>query len=229
MTDRYNMEEIQDVVKQYKEGQEVKNTSPEMNNQVNSNPVSEDKGIIGITENVVADKLSTIVYKSDSSKSVTEQIEEAAEVGATVKAVASEDIQEKMASAKGEQLIENVREKAASARAERVKAETEESKAKREQNEAMLGIFNADKHYPEWFRKIVIAMFTPFYVILLLAIGVPTGVLRFTLECIDGILVRYESVDDKRKPKVRITFWVLLIIAIIASILFPLLKYFNII
>ena len=185
--------------------------------------------MVGITKNVVSDKLAQIIYTTDANKTVSEQIEEAAEVGATVKAVENEAVQDMMANAKGEQLIETVKEKAATARAGRVKAETEEQKAKKEQNEAMLGIFNADKHYPEWFRKIVIALFTPFYLLLLLIIGVPTGIIRFTLDCIDGILVRYEDVDEKRKPKVRVTFWILLIVAVISAVLFPLLKYFQII
>ena len=68
-------------------------------------------------------------------------------------------------------------------------------------------------------------MFTPFYITLLLLIGVPTGILRFTLDCIDGILVRYENVDEKRKPKVRVTFWVILFLAIIAAIGFAINKY----
>lgn len=218
MVENYNMEEIKNAVQEYKES--------ETNNNVQ---IVDNNEIVGVTPNIVTEKLSKIIYKTDSSKSVTEQIEEAAEVGATVKAVENEDVREKMADAKGEQLIETVKEKAASARVGRLKAETEEQIAKKEQNEAMLGIFNANKHYPEWFRKIVVAIFAPFYLILLFVIGTPTAIVRFTLECIDGIIVRYEDVDERRKPKVRITFLLILILGIISAVLFPLLKYFKII
>lgn len=236
MSERLNMEEIKNRVREFSDSEERASFSEEQNNEITEAHHTEEgrnlpseTQVVGVGGNFVSDRLSQIVFKSDSTKSVTEQIEEAAEVGATVKAVESEEIQEQMASAKGEQLVQNVRAKAADARAERVKAETEEQKAKREQNEAMLGIFNADKHYPEWFRKIVIIMFTPFYITLLLLIGVPTGILRFTLDCIDGILVRYENVDEKRKPKVRVTFWVILFLAVISAVVFPVLKYFKII
>ena len=226
MDQKLNMEEIKNRVREYNEG-ESKSEAEVENVTENKNLPQEE--VVGVGGNFVSDRLAQIVFRPDSTKTVSEQIEEAAEVGATVKAVESEDIQEQMASAKGEQLVENVKAKAASARAERTKAETEEQRAKREQNEAMLGIFNADKHYPEWFRKIVIIMFTPFYIALLLVIGVPTGILRFTLDCIDGILVRYESVDEKRKPKVRVTFWVLLALAALAAVVLPVLSYLKII
>ena len=226
MDRKLNMEEIKNKVREYNESESKK--EPEIT-EIEENKNLPQESVVGVNKDFVSNRLSQIVYHADSTKSVSEQIEEAAEVGATVKAVESESIQDQMASAKGEQLVENVRAKAADARAERVKAETEEQKAKREQNEAMLGIFNADKHYPEWFRKIVIIMFTPFYIALLLVIGVPTGILRFTLDCIDGILVRYENVDEKRKPKVRVTFWVLLGVVLLASIILPVLTYLKII
>ena len=227
MDKKIDMEEIKNKVREYNES-EKKDQKVEISDTQQNKETLPQKEVVGVNEDFVGKRLSQIIFRPDSDQSVSEQIAEAAEVGATVEAVKDESVRGQMASAKGEQLVETVKAKAADARAERVKAETEEQRAKREQNEAMLGIFNADKHYPEWFRKIVIIMFTPFYIILLLAIGVPTGILRFTLDCIDGLLVRYEKVDDNRKPKVRVTCWVLMAIAIIAIILFPLLKYLNI-
>ncbi len=224
--DKVDMEEIKNKMKEY--GEEEKKTSAEIVSVEKKENLPQGE-IHGIDEDFMRTRLSQMSVKFDENQSASEQIAEAAEIAATFEAVKDEEVQKKMATAKGEQLVENVKAKAADSRADRVKAETEEQKAKREQNEAMLGIFNADKHYPEWFRKIVIIMFTPFYLILLFVIGVPTGILRFTLDCIDGILVRYESVDERRRPKVRVTFWVLLLLILIISIVLPVLKYFSLI
>lgn len=225
--DTVDMEEIKNKMKEYDE--EEKKAKVEVMKIEKDDENLPQGEIHGINEDFMRNRLAQMSVRFDEKQSASEQIAEAAEIAATFEAVKDEEVQKKMATAKGEQLVENVKAKAADSRADRVKAETEEQKAKREQNEAMLGIFNADKHYPEWFRKIVIIMFTPFYLILLFAIGVPTGILRFTLDCIDGILVRYESVDEKRRPKVRVTFWVLLLSALIIAIVLPVLKYFSLI
>lgn len=151
-----------------------------------------------------------------------------AEAAATIAAVQDEKVRDGMIRRAGEKLLEKTEKEAAEARAARINSNTNEQKSKNELYSSLLSIFNADKHYPEWLRRIVVGIFTLPYLILLLVVGIPTGIIRFTIECIDGIFIRYDSIEDTRRPKVRLITWVLLVIGIISAILFPLLKHFGI-
>ena len=152
-----------------------------------------------------------------------------AEAAATIAAVQDKKVRDGMVQRAGTRLLEKTEKEAAEARAARIDSNTQEQKAKNELYSSLLSIFNADKHYPEWLRRIVVGIFTLPYLILLLAVGIPTGIIRFTIECIDGIFIRYDSIEDARRPKVRVITWFLLAIGILSAILFPLLHHFSII
>ena len=165
----------------------------------------------------------------DKNKDYHEQAEDMAEAAATIAAVQDEKVRDGMVRRAGERLLEKTEREAAEARAARIDSNTQEQKSKNELYSSLLSIFNADKHYPEWLRRIVVGIFTLPYLILLLTVGIPTGIIRFTIECIDGIFVRYDSIEDARRPKVRIITWFLLALGILSAVLFPLLHHFSII
>lgn len=165
----------------------------------------------------------------DKNKDYHEQAEEMAEAAATIAAVQDEKVRDGMVRRAGERLLEKAEKEVAEARAARTNSNTQEQKSKNELYSSLLSIFNADKHYPEWLRRIVVGIFTLPYLILLLTVGIPTGIIRFTIECIDGIFVRYDSIEDARRPKVRVITWFLLAVGILSAVLFPLLHHFSII
>lgn len=173
--------------------------------------------------------MADIKAKLDSTKSFEEQAIDVAEMGAVVQAVEDKTVRDEMAKSKGEQLIEKGKAKATTERSNRIKAETDEQKSKRDLYKSLLETFGAYHHYPNWLMKIIVAIFTIPYLLLMLCIGLPTGIVRYTVECIDNILVRYEDVDEQRKPKIRTIVWILVALGAVSSVLFPLLKHFGII
>lgn len=165
----------------------------------------------------------------DKTKNYRDQAAEMAEAAAVVAAVQSDTVREEMVKQTGEQLVEKTKAEAARARADRTEATTVEQKSKSDLYQSMLETFGAYKHYPEWLRKIVVALLTLPYLILLIAIGIPTGIIRFTIECVDGIFIRYDNVNETRKPKVRFITWFLLGLGVVAAVVLPVLKVYNII
>lgn len=165
----------------------------------------------------------------DKTKNYRAQAQEMAEAAAVVAAVQDDTVRDEMIKHSGEQLVVKTKTEAARARAEQIEATTEEQIQKRDMYQSLLETFGAYKHYPEWLRKIVVGMFTVPYLLLLLIIGIPTGIVRFTIECIDGIFIRYDNVNETRKPKVRFITWLLLALGIVAAIVLPILKVKGII
>lgn len=213
-------------------------TNPQSENSSESEKITEkipeDKQVSIFTETKYVKPIQEINANDfyitiDKNKDYHEQAEDMAEAAATIAAVQDEKVRDGMVRRAGERLLEKTEKEAAEARAARIDSNTQEQKSKNELYSSLLSIFNADKHYPEWLRKIVVGIFTLPYLILLLTVGIPTGIIRFTIECIDGIFVRYDSIDDTRRPKVRVITWFLLAIGVLSAILFPLLHHFSII
>lgn len=183
---------------------------------------SEEKSITDIA-------MSDIKVKLDGEKSYDEQAKDVVYMAATVAAASDKTTAEALKQSKAEELKEESKNKAAHAKAGRIEGETDVQKKKRELYEEMLELFGVDRHLPEWLMKIVVVLFTPFYIILLLAIGVPTGFIKFLIDCIDKIFVRYEEVGKERKPQVKVITWVLLAVLILGVAAIITLKCLNII
>lgn len=221
-----NMDEIRKVVKDACNEEPIEKSTG--SGQKNSEK-STDTPAIYSEKSISEISMDDIKVKLDTNKTYEEQAIDVAEMGAVVQAVADETVRGEMAKSKGEELIEKGKAKATRERSNRIKQETDEQKSKRDLYQALLETFGAYKHYPDWLMKIIVGMFTIPYLILLFCIGLPTGIIRYTVECVDNILVRYEEVDDKRKPKIRTIVWVVLALGGVCAIVFPLLKRFGII
>lgn len=183
---------------------------------------SEEKSITDIA-------MSDIKVKLDAEKSYDEQAKDVVYMAATVAAASDKTTAEALKQSKAEELKEESKNKAAKAKAGRIEGETDVQKKKRELYEEMLELFGVDRHLPEWLMKIVVVLFTPFYIILLLAIGVPTGFIKFMIDCIDKIFVRYEEVGKERKPQVKVITWFMLALLICGGAALITLKCLNII
>lgn len=183
---------------------------------------SEEKSITDIA-------MSDIKVKLDAEKSYDEQAKDVVYMAATVAAASDKTTAEALKQSKAEELKEESKNKAAKAKAGRIEGETDVQKKKRELYEEMLELFGVDRHLPEWLMKIVVVLFTPFYIVLLLAIGVPTGFIKFLIDCIDKIFVRYEEVGKERKPQVKVITWFLLALIICGVAAIITLKCLNII
>lgn len=232
-----DLNDIENQIQHIKTEQDVKTDSVTNSDKVDENQctITEANLPKSVEENntyvKAIGKLDTndFYVKIDKNKDYRQQAEDMAEAAAVIAATQSEEVREEMIHSTGEQLVEKTKAKAAKARAEHTEAATSEQKAKSDLYQSLLETFGAYKHHPEWLRKIIVGLFTIPYLILLFCIGIPTGIIKFTIECIDGIFVRYDNVEDKRKAKVRFSTWFLLGASVLAAIILPILKYYNII
>lgn len=165
----------------------------------------------------------------DHTKAAGEQVKEVIDYAATVGAIQDESTVKQIAEHKKEELVADAEVKAKGARKQSVQADTEVQRAKRAKFQLLFDTFGVADHIPDWLLKILMCIFAPFYVLFVIVIGIPTGFVRFLTDCVDGILVRYDRADDKHKPKIKVTVWVVLALAIAASICLTLLKCFNVI
>lgn len=173
--------------------------------------------------------VSDVKMRLDENKSASEQVKDIVDITATIAAVQDKQTSNTLKDAKSEELIEEGRAKKSAAEAGRIHSETDVQKEKREMYEEVLELFGIDKHLPNWLMKIVVVMLTPFYIILLLAIGVPTGIVKFLIDGVDKIFVRYDEVGKERKPQVKVITWILLAIIICGTVALTTLKCLNII
>lgn len=165
----------------------------------------------------------------DHTKAAGEQVKEVIDYAATVGAIQDENTVKQIAEHKKEELVADAEVKAKGARKQSVQADTEVQRAKRAKFQLLFDTFGVADHIPDWLLKILMCIFAPFYVIFVIVIGIPTGFVRFLIDCIDGILVRYDKAEEPRKPKIKVTVWVVLSLIIAASICLTLLKCFHVI
>lgn len=165
----------------------------------------------------------------DHSKAAGEQVKEVIDYAATVGAIQDESTVKQIAEHKKEELVADAEVKAKDARKQSVQADTEVQRAKRAKFQLLFDTFGVADHIPDWLLKILMCIFAPFYVIFVIVIGIPTGFVRFLIDCIDGILVRYDKAEEPRKPKIKVTVWVVLSLIIAAAFCLTLLKCFHVI
>ena len=199
-------EEINDLVKQ--EIAEIKKEE--------AKPV-ERKGIGNLDVN-------DIELTIDRSKSFEQQAEDIVGAMATAEAVKDKQTAKDLAEKKAEELKAKASHKLKAAQTEDIKAETAKQEANRSKNEAVLQTFGINKHLPDWLLKIMVVLFSPIFIVLTIIIGVPCGVVKVLIDNIDNILVRYDTAKDTNKPKIKVTVWIILVLAILAAIGFIVLK-----
>lgn len=126
-------------------------------------------------------------------------------------------------------LIGEANQRLKSAERKVLEAETEIQKAQAESFEGILSTFGFFQHYPRWMTKLIVMVLTPFLLVLGFVIGIPCGFIKILMENIESIVCRYEEASDTVRPKIKVTVWVLLIVAGIAALCLTLLRCFNVI
>lgn len=162
--------------------------------------------------------LSDVKVQIDTTKSAGEQTKEVIDFAATVSAAQDQDTLKKISDAKKAEIVREAEVKAKEASVKSTHADTEVQKAKREKFEILFETFGVTKHIPDWLLKVLMCIFAPFYILFVIIIGIPTGFIRFLIDCTDGILIRYDNTEEKRRPKIKVTVWVILSLMIVAAI-----------
>ena len=201
-------------------------------NKVDSEPkVQEVQNVIATTEEKsLSDlKVEDIKVTLDKNKNYEEQAETIAGAMSVVGALNDDETRQDLIDKKGEELKAKAESKVNTAKAQAKEAETKEQKAERTLYEAVLETFGIYKHLPRWLMKIVVGLLTPFYLLLVIIIGIPTGAVKFLVDCLDGIFVRYEAIEQQTKPRVKVITWVTVSIAVVTGICLTVLAILHII
>lgn len=173
--------------------------------------------------------LSDVKVQIDTTKSAGEQTKEVIDFAATVSAAQDQDTLKKISDAKKAEIVREAEVKAKEASVKSTHADTEVQKAKREKFEILFETFGVTKHIPDWLLKVLMCIFAPFYILFVIVIGIPTGFIRFLIDCTDGILIRYDNTEEKRRPKIKVTVWVILSLIVVAAICLTVLACMHII
>lgn len=175
--------------------------------------------VANTTEKSISDvTLEDVHFKLNTDKTYEEQAEDVVGVMATVKAVKDKDTVEALASAKQSELIDKQYTKVKQAKKQSIEAETEIQKAEWDTYKVLFDTFNINSHLPKWLQKIVVAILTPFYLVFVLAIKVPCGFVRMLIDGIDGIICRYERADERTRPRIKVTVWIIFALVVASAV-----------
>ena len=171
--------------------------------------------------------LSDIHVEIDRNKSYEKQAEDVLGAMTVAEAVKDEETKKSLVEKKSEELKASAEVKVKRAQTAVTEAETSSQKAARELYEGVLETFGISKHLPKWLMKIIIFILVPFYCLYTLIICVPMGGVKIFIDCLDGLFVRYEKVDEHIKPRIKVIGWVLLGLIIAGAICLTVLKILN--
>lgn len=175
--------------------------------------------VANTTDKSIADvSLKDVKFKLDSNQTYEQQAKDVVNAMATAKAVEDEATVQALAKGKQDELIGEQQSKVKKTQKDFIDAQTEVQKAEYDSNKALFDTFNIISHLPKWLQMIVVPLLTPFYLIGVLVIKVPCGFVRMLIDGIDGIICRYEKADERTRPRIKVTVWVILGIAIATAI-----------
>lgn len=172
--------------------------------------------------------LDDIKFELDKTKSLKEQAKDVVDLAATSKAVQDDKLVNDITNFKKEELKTSAE---SSLKEEQVKSKEAEKKLQ----EANYGVYNGiailiglKKPLPNPMLKALMWILAPFLVLYYFIIGLLTGIINITMDCINSIVVRFAEFT---KPARKIILFILLLsvaISIILTIVF-LLKHFGVI
>lgn len=175
--------------------------------------------LTNMTDKSIADvSLSDIRFKLDTTQSYEEQAKDAVNAMATAKAVKDQNTVDALAKGKQDELIGEQQAKIKKTQKYLKDSETELQKAEFDSNKTLFDTFNIVSHLPKWLQMIVVPLLTPFYLIGVLVIKVPCGFVRMLIDGIDGIICRYEKADERTRPRIKVTVWIIFGLIVAASI-----------
>lgn len=175
--------------------------------------------LTNMTDKSIADvSLSDIHFKLNTTQSYEEQAKDVVNAMATAKAVKDQNTVDALAKGKQDELIGEQQAKIKKTQRDLKDSETELQKAEFDSNKTLFDTFNIVSHLPKWLQMIVVPLLTPFYLIGVLVIKVPCGFVRMLIDGIDGIICRYEKADERTRPRIKVTVWIIFGLIVAASI-----------
>lgn len=172
-----------------------------------------------MTDKSIADvSLSDIHFKLNTTQSYEEQAKDVVNAMATAKAVKDQNTVDTLAKGKQDELIGEQQAKIKKTQKDLKDSETELQKAEFDSNKTLFDTFNIVSHLPKWLQMIVVPLLTPFYLIGVLVIKVPCGFVRMLIDGVDGIICRYEKADERTRPRIKVTVWIIFGLAVAGAI-----------
>lgn len=166
--------------------------------------------ITDMSDKSIADvSLSDIHFKLNTTQSYEDQAKDVVNAMATAKAVKDQNTVDALAKGKQDELIGEQQAKIKKTQKDLKDSETELQKAEFDSNKTLFDTFNIVSHLPKWLQMIVVPLLTPFYLIGVLVIKVPCGFVRMLIDGIDGIICRYEKADERTRPRIKVTVWII--------------------
>lgn len=162
------------------------------------------------TDKPIADvSLKDVKFKLNTNQTYEEQAKDVVNAMATAKAVEDEATVQALAKGKQDELIGEQQAKITKTKKDLKDSETELQKSEFDSNKTLFDTFNIVSHLPKWLQMIVVPLLTPFYLIGVLVIKVPCGFVRMLIDGIDGIICRYEKADERTRPRIKVTVWII--------------------
>lgn len=171
------------------------------------------------TEKSISDvSLSDVHYRVDGTKSYEEQTEDVVGAMTIVKAVGDEGTMQALATGKQSELIDKQQARVKKAQKEVIDAETEIQQAKFENRTLLFDTFNITAHLPKWLQAVIEPILGFFYILFVIVVKVPCGLVRMLIDGIDAVLVRYEKKDEQTKPKIKVTVIILIVLVVVMAV-----------
>lgn len=162
------------------------------------------------TDKPIADvSLKDVKFRLNTDQSYEAQAKDVVNAMATAKAVEDEATVTALAKGKQDELIGEQQAKITKTKKDLKDSETELQKSEFDSNKTLFDTFNIVSHLPKWLQMIVVPLLTPFYLIGVLVIKVPCGFVRMLIDGIDGIICRYEKADERTRPRIKVTVWII--------------------
>ena len=162
------------------------------------------------TDKPIADvSLKDVKFRLNTNQAYEEQAKAVVNAMATAKAVEDEATVQALAKGKQDALLGDQQAKITKTKKDLKDSETELQKSEFDSNKTLFDTFNIVSHLPKWLQMIVVPLLTPFYLIGVLVIKVPCGFVRMLIDGIDGIICRYEKADERTRPRIKVTVWII--------------------
>ena len=172
-----------------------------------------------MSEKSMADvSLKDVHFKLNTEQTYEQQAKDVVNAKAIADAVQDDNFIGVLAKGKQNELIGEQQAKITKSKEDLKDSETELQRAEYDSNKTLFDTFNIVSHLPKWLQYIVVPLLTPFYLIGVLVIKVPCGFVRMLIDGIAGIICRYEKADERTRPRIKVTVWVILGIAITTAI-----------
>lgn len=172
-----------------------------------------------MSEKSMADvSLNDVHFKLNTDQTYEQQAKDVVNAKAIAEAVQDKTTIAALAKGKQNELIGEQQAKITKTKRDLKDSETELQKAEYDSNKTLFDTFNIVSHLPKWLQYIVVPLLTPFFLIGVLVIKVPCGFVRMLIDGIDGIICRYEKADERTRPRIKVTVWIILGIVIAAAI-----------